>query len=175
MELFHLYLFVTIANAVDYLNHNFFLLGECHTLFTMYGLPHMSFNFPGELSHLVLCCHTMLFHFFFFWIYAPPSILLFHTLPLCCVDCHPFLLFSEWNFSSCECHAVILCVSIIFVWMSDKYPCVSISSKWTLYFVFFWIVTDPLSFLCMYFFRHHKKLFKIKIKRMATITYYIIK
>ena len=27
----------------------------------------------------------------------------------------------------------------------------------------------------MYLFRHHKKMFKIQIKRMATIRYYIIK
>ena len=30
---------------------------------SMCGLPPMSFNFPVELSHLILCsCHTMLFH-----------------------------------------------------------------------------------------------------------------
>ena len=28
--------------------------------------------------------------------------------------------------------------------------------------------------VCMYVFRHHKKMFKIQIKRMATIKYYII-
>ena len=30
-------------------------------------------------------------------------------------------------------------------------------------------------YVCMYVFRHHKKVFKIQIKRMATIRYYIIK
>ena len=29
--------------------------------------------------------------------------------------------------------------------------------------------------VCMHLFRHHKKMFKIQIKRMATIRYYIIK
>ena len=30
---------------------------------SMCGLPHITFNFPVELSHLILCdCHTMLFH-----------------------------------------------------------------------------------------------------------------
>ena len=30
---------------------------------SMPGLPHMSFNFPAELFHLILCdCHTVLFH-----------------------------------------------------------------------------------------------------------------
>ena len=29
----------------------------------LHVLPRMSFNFPVELSHLILCdCHTMLFH-----------------------------------------------------------------------------------------------------------------
>ena len=30
---------------------------------SMYGLSHISFSFPVELSYLILCyCHTMLFH-----------------------------------------------------------------------------------------------------------------
>ena len=29
--------------------------------------------------------------------------------------------------------------------------------------------------VCMYLFRHHKKMFEIQIKRMETIRYYIIK
>ena len=32
-ELFHLYLFMTIENVVDFVNHVFFLLGECQPYF----------------------------------------------------------------------------------------------------------------------------------------------
>ena len=33
------------------------------TPYFLHVLPRMSFNFPVELSHLILCdCHTMLFH-----------------------------------------------------------------------------------------------------------------
>ena len=57
--------------------------------FSLCGLPRISFNFPVELSHLILCdCHTMVFHYF----------ILFHTFPLFCVDCDTFFAsFSEWN------------------------------------------------------------------------------
>ena len=51
------------------------------------------------------------------------------------------------HFSLCECHTNVLCVSIIFVWMSHRYPCVSITSKWILHYVSFWVITDPFSFL----------------------------
>ena len=30
-------------------------------------------------------------------------------------------------------------------------------------------------YVCIYLFRHHKKMFKIQVKRMATIRYYIMK
>ena len=62
VELFHLYLFVTIANVADSLNYiSFFWVNV--TPFSMCGLPYMSSNFPVELSHLILCnFHTMLFH-----------------------------------------------------------------------------------------------------------------
>ena len=63
------------------------------------------------------------------------------------------------HFSLYECHINILCVSIIFVWMSHKrvsiffvwmshkYPCVSITSNWTLHFVSFWVLREPFLFL----------------------------
>ena len=36
-----MYLFVTIANVVDSLNHIFFLLGECHPLFNVWTATHV--------------------------------------------------------------------------------------------------------------------------------------
>ena len=56
----------------------------------MCGLPHISSNFPVELSHLILCdCPAMFFHFF--WNYKPPYFLFFYTLSLCYVDCYNLL------------------------------------------------------------------------------------
>ena len=63
------------------------------------------------------------------------------------------------HFSLCECHTNILsvfiisvwishiCISIFFVWVSHKCPCVAITFKWALHFAFFWVITDPFSFL----------------------------
>ena len=81
------------------------------------------------------------------------------------MDCHRFLpIFWEElsHFSLCKYHTNIPCVCIIFVsmshmrvsifivWMSYKYYCVSITSKWTLHFVSFCVLTDPFLFLsCM--------------------------
>ena len=129
--------------------------------FSMCGLPDISFNFPVKLSHLSLHnCHTVLFHFF--WNYKPPCFLLFHRLPLCFLDCYTILCFflsGTFPFSLYECHTNILCNSIIFVkisqmclpiffkWMSLKNSCVSITSKWTLHFASFWVITDTWSFL----------------------------
>ena len=138
VELFHFYSFVTVANVVDSFNHIFFLLGECHTLFPCVDCH----TYPSIFQWN---CNTALP---FFWNCRPPCFLLFHTLPLCYMDCHTFLLLSEWNcptylcmnvtqipcvslWSLCECYT---CVSVFFVWMSYKYPCVSISSKWALHF-----------------------------------------
>ena len=78
--------------------------------FSICGLPHISFNFPVELSRLIFCdCHK------------PPCFLLFYTLLSCCVDCNTkfclFFLMELFNFSLCEYHKNILCVSIIFVSM----------------------------------------------------------
>ena len=41
----------------------FFSSGWMSPTIYMCRLPHMTFNFPVELSYLILCdCHTMLFH-----------------------------------------------------------------------------------------------------------------
>ena len=113
----------------------------------MCGLPHISFNFPVELSYLVLCdCHTMLLHFL--WNYKPPCFLLFHPLPWCCVvaisSCFFFLSGT---------------VLLFFVWMSHKYPlclhyhCNNVTHTClhflcvTLRFVSFCVITDPFLFL----------------------------
>ena len=113
--------------------------------FFICGLPHISFNFPVGTVHLILCdCHTMLFHFFFLcWSYQSPCFLLFHSSPWCCADCHTSCFFfgvEPYHFSLYECHTNILCVSISFMWMSHKYPCVSITSRWTHTFVSFWVI-----------------------------------
>ena len=46
------------------LSEPYFLSSEWMSLpISMCGLPHMFFNFPVELSNLILCdCHAMLFH-----------------------------------------------------------------------------------------------------------------
>ena len=118
--------------------------------FPMCGLPHISFNFPVEQFHLIFYdFQTMNFHFF--WNYQPLCFLLFHTLPLFYLDCHTFLaLFVSGTDPVFFVWMSRMCVSIFFVWMlqmSHKYLCVSITSKWTLLFVSFWVITDPFSFL----------------------------
>ena len=74
------------------------------TPFSMCGLPHISFNFPVELSHL---SGTIIN-------YKPPyCFLFFHTLPLFCVDCHAFLPLFWVELST------LLCVNV------TQMPCVS--------------------------------------------------
>ena len=70
-----------------------------------------------------------------------------------------FFLMELSHFCLCECHTNIMCASIIsvwmshmrvsifFVWVSHRYPCIFITSKWTLHFASFWIITDPFSLL----------------------------
>ena len=135
VELFHLYLFVTIANVADSLNYiPFFWVNV--TPFSMCGLPCVTFTQCSFINYKPSYCF-----------------LSFHTLPLYCMDCHTFLplFWVELSHSSlCECHTNALCVlslitvwmshlrvSIFFVWMSHEYPCVSITFKWTLHFVSF--------------------------------------
>ena len=97
VELFQLYLFVTIANVVGTLNHIFFLLGERHPLFPCvdcFTCPSI-FQWHCPLNFVWLP-HNALFCF-----------LLFHTLLLFFVDCQTFLpLFLSGT------------VPLIFVWMS---------------------------------------------------------
>ena len=112
-----------METAIGCLKHIFFLRGECQDLFSMCWLPHISFNFPVELSLLILCdCDTTFFLFFFFRHYKPLCFFSVHTLPLFCGLPHLFASFSERNcpwveMSLCECHTNILCVSIIFGWI----------------------------------------------------------
>ena len=83
------------------------------------------------------------------------------TVPLSLCDCHTMLLHElQTSFLPFISYiTLLLCglpqfllflkgtVSLFFVWMSNKYPCVSIISQWTLHFVSFWVITDPLLFL----------------------------
>ena len=125
VELFQLYLFVTIANVVGTLNHIFFLLGERHPLFPCvdcFTCPSI-FQWHCPLNFVWLP-HNALFCF-----------LLFHTLPLFFVDL--FASFSEWNCPTYLCVNVTHARLHFFVWMSHEYPCVSITFKWTLHLVSF--------------------------------------
>ena len=130
MELFHLYLFVTIVNVVESLNHIFFLLGECHPLFNVWTATHVLQFSSGTvplnfvwLSHdalsltinLLIVSFSFIHYRYFVW-----------TATLFC-------LFSEWNcptllcvnvtqmlcvsspLSLCECHTCVssfLCVNV---------------------------------------------------------------
>ena len=123
---------------------SFLWLVECHTLFTC-GLPLLFFQFSCGIVPLILCkCHTKLFHYLI-WSYEFCFFYFKHCL--CCVDCHTFFL-SDWNCLNflcvnvtqisclfplyfCECYT---CVVIFVVWISRKYPCVSITSKLILHF-----------------------------------------
>ena len=63
-------------------------------------------QFSTGTVHLVYVTVTQCY----FMNYKPPSCLLFHTLPFCCVDCHNS--FFSWkelsHFSLCECQTNIL-------------------------------------------------------------------
>ena len=109
MELFHLYLFVTIANVIDTLNHIFFLQGECHPLLPCIDCrmcPSISsgtvpLNFVW-LSHSALSFTINLFIVSFSFIHYPYLVW----------TATPFCLLSEWN-----C-ATLLCVNV------TQIPCV---------------------------------------------------
>ena len=109
MEL-HLYLFVTIVNVANSLNHLFFLLGECHPLFNVWTATHALQFFSGFvplnfvwLSHnalsltinLLIVSFSFIHYRYFVW-----------TATLFC-------LFSEWNCPT------LLCVNV------TQMPCVS--------------------------------------------------
>ena len=99
--------------------------------------PHTPFNFPVELSLLILCdYHTVLW----FFLELQTSLFTFMSYIKCCVDCHTFLplflsvtlpiffanvmqIFCVSPLYLCECH---LCISSFFVWISHKYSCVSL-------------------------------------------------
>ena len=105
-----MYLFVTIANVVDSLNHIFFLLGECHPLFNVWTATHVLQFFIGFvplnfvwLSHNALSLTINLLIVSFSFIHYP-----------CFVStATPFCLFSEWNCPT------LLCVNV------TQMPCVS--------------------------------------------------
>ena len=108
LELLHLYLFVTILNVVNSLNHIFFILGECHPLFNMWTTTHVLQFSSGTvplhfvwLSHTALSLTINLLIVSFSFIYYP----YFWTAT-------PFCLFSEWNCPTLLCVNVtqMLCV-----------------------------------------------------------------
>ena len=105
VKLFHLYLFVTIGNVADYLNNIFFLLGECHPLFTYtttYVFQFSSGTVPLNfvwLSHIGYSLTINLPIVSFYFIHYP-----FVWIGT------PFCLFFWVELSH------------FFVWMSHKYP-----------------------------------------------------
>ena len=141
VELFHMYLFVTIANVVDSLNHIFFLLGECQPVFNVWNATHFlqfsSGNVPLNfewLSHdaLSLTINLLIVSFSFI------------RYPYFCVGCHTF-------FASFLNGAVPL----LLVWMSHKcsvcplpYLCVNVTRA-RLYFL---CVNVTRISLCLHYF-----------------------
>ena len=109
VELFYLYLFVTIANVVDFLNHIFFLLGKCLPFFHVWTTSHilqlssetvpLSFLWP---SHHALSL-TINFLISFYFIHYPNNIYPVCLLYVLC-KCHTYVS----PFSLCECHMNIL-------------------------------------------------------------------
>ena len=153
MELFHSHLFVTVVNVVDS-NRIFFVLAECHLLFSMCRLPRISFSLPVELSHLILVTVTQCS----FINYKPPYFLLFHTYSSFVWTAKLFCLFF-WvelsHFSLSKCHANILCVSIIMgvnvTHARLNFLCVNVTQIslpfHSLLSVSFYVITDPFLFL----------------------------
>ena len=116
-----MYLFVTIANVVDSLNHIFFLLGECHPLFNVWTATHVLQFSSGTvplnfvwLSHNALSLTINLLIVSFSFMHYPYFVW----------TATPFCLFSEWN-----CPTLFSFTH--FVWMSYNYP------------------VCPLSYLCV--------------------------
>ena len=119
VELFHMYLFVTIENVADSLNHIFFLLGECHPLFNVWTATHVlqfcsgtvPLNFVWQSHDALSLTIKLLIVSFSFICY-----------PYFCVDCHTFVasfLSGTAHSSLCECHTnALYFLSFIFVWMS---------------------------------------------------------
>ena len=101
-----------METAIGCLKHIFFLRGECQDLFSMCWLPHISFNFPVELSLLILCdCDTTFFLFFFQTLHT--SLFLFSsyiTLVLWIATSFCLFFWAELSLSG-----------TVFVWMSHKY------------------------------------------------------
>ena len=149
-----------METAIGCLKHIFFLRGECQDLFSMCWLPHISFNFPVELSLLILCdCDTTFFLFFFQTLQT--SLFLFSsyiTLVLWTATSFCLFFWAELSLSG-----------TVFVWMSHKYL-VCLHYLWVnttraspfffcsnvtkismylhyFYFVSFWVIVEPFSFL----------------------------
>ena len=137
VELFHLYLFVALANVADCLNHIFFLSFSLSFflffIFFIFLFFHIFWVNITLFFHMWTFTHILQFYsgtvsldivtvtqcsFIVFWNYKPPCYLLFHTSTLCYVNWQFFLLlFWEelFSISLCECLTNILCVPIIFV------------------------------------------------------------
>ena len=113
-----MYLFVTIANVVDSLNHIFFLLGECHPLFNVWTGTHVLQFFSGFvplnfvwLSHNALSLTINLLIVSFYFIHYPHSVWttpfsLFFWMELShflCVNVTQIPCVSS-PLSLCECH-----------------------------------------------------------------------
>ena len=134
MELLCLYLFPTFANVVDSLN---FWVNA--TLFFHAWIATYVFQFSSETVPLnfVWLSHNAPSSFIN---YKPPCFLFvsYINLVLCGLPhlftSHLFASLTEWN-----------CPTFLYVNVT-KYSCVSITSKWTLHFVFFSVITDLFSF-----------------------------
>ena len=143
------------------MNHIFVLLGECHPQFPS---RNSRVNFVWLSHNALLLTVNLLVSFYF--INSPYFV--WTATPFCL-----FFLMELSHFCLCECYTNIMCVSIIsvwmshmrvsifFVWVSHRYPCIFITSKWTLHFVSFWIISDPFSLLsCV---DYHTSFFKWKL------------
>ena len=153
MELFHLYLFVTVTNVVDPLNPIFFLVGECHPLFPPPIATH-NLQFPSvtvPLNFVWLSHYGLSFTIASF---SKRNCLIFLCVnvtqipcvssPLSLCECHT----CASPFSMCECHTIIL-VSITFKWalhlLGHNWPIrvLNLCGLPHLIFFFFWL-KNPL-------------------------------
>ena len=122
VELFHMYLFVTIANVVDSLNHIFFLLGECHPLFNVWTATHVLQFSSGTvplnfvwLSHNALSLTINLLIVSFSFIHYPYFV--WTDTPFCL-----FFWLELSHFSLCECHTYIFVSPLLLSWHSILFP-----------------------------------------------------
>ena len=103
MELLHLYLFVTIVNVVDSVNHIFFLLGECHPLLNVRAATQvLQFSSGSAALNFMWLSHNTLSLTINFLIVS----FSFIHYPYFVLNATPFCVFSEWNCPT------LLCVNV---------------------------------------------------------------